>query len=284
MRWIIRLILFMNGPDDFNVSIDPDLNYFEDLYSGMNELQLSNYISINDYNAINYDKNIFSTMSYNIRSFSANSDTFFSMFHNQNSYPDVLNLTETWFQDSNVEEIPGYKSYHTFRTSGRSGGVSLYIKNDFPSRILGDLCISNDIIEICCVEVTVNTTSFCILGIYRPHSGSIANFSEFLSDILENQSLNNKVCIIVGDLNINIINEDPQTNNFIYNMHSNHFLPIITKPTRFPNSISSQPSLIDHIWLNTLNYKFYSGIIMNDLTNHCPIYIHHIINNARSEN
>ena len=70
----------MDGPDDFNESIDPDLNYFEDLYSGMDEFRLSNYISINDYNAIDYDKNIFSTMSYNIRSFSANSDTFFLCF------------------------------------------------------------------------------------------------------------------------------------------------------------------------------------------------------------
>ena len=34
----------------------------------------------------------------------------FSIFHDQNSYPNVLNFTETWFQDINVEDIPIYKS------------------------------------------------------------------------------------------------------------------------------------------------------------------------------
>ena len=54
-------------------------------------------------------------LSYNIRSFGANSDAMLTIFHNQFSYPDLTILSETWFTEDNRDGIPMYNSYHTTR-------------------------------------------------------------------------------------------------------------------------------------------------------------------------
>ena len=54
-------------------------------------------------------------------------------------------------------------------------------------------------------------------------------------------------------------------------MHFYHFIPVINKPTRFPDN-SSNPSLIDHIWLNK-SCSYSSEIILCDVTDHAPTYI-----------
>ena len=55
-------------------------------------------------------------------------------------------------------------------------------------------------------------------------------------------------------------------------MLSRNFFQIITKPTRIPVIEGHDPSLLVHLWINdpvALN----SGIILNDLTDHLPIFI-----------
>ena len=212
-------------------------------------------------------------MSYNIRSFNANSEIFLSMFQNYNCFPDILCLTETWFNEFSSEEIPGFTSYHTIRENGRSGGVSIYIKDSFNSCLMPNYSFSNNDIEICCVQITSNNISIYIFAIYRPHSGTIQNFNEILSSILDNPCMRNKLCVILGDLNINLLNDDLHTNSFIYNMQSHHFFPLITKPTRFSPIPGINPSLIDHIWLNEFTNNYRCSIVMNDFTDHCPVLL-----------
>ena len=56
-------------------------------------------------------------------------------------------------------------------------------------------------------------------------------------------------------------------------MHSLGFLPVITKPTRYSNSVNTtNPSLLDHIWLNTLN-RYECGIMYVDISDHLPVYV-----------
>ena len=103
---------------------------------------------------------------------------------------------------------------------------------------------------------------------YRPHSGTIQNSNEILRSILDNTYVRNKLCVVLGDFNIDILNDDLHTNSFIYNMQSHHFFPLITKPTRFSPILGINPSLIDHIWLNQFTNNYTCSIVMNDFTDH----------------
>ena len=126
-------------------------------------------------------------------------------------------------------------------------------------------------IEICTVNLRVNNSSFVIFGIYRPHSGTIENFTVSLNNILNNHKVLNKPAFLLGDFNINILNNDNQTEFFINNLYSYHYLPTMTKPTRFSQN-SHNPSLLDQIWINRLT-GYTSGVLMSDFTDHLPVFL-----------
>ena len=75
----------------------------------------------------------------------------------------------------------------------------------------------------------------------------------------------------MGDLNINLILDSAPIRYFTNIMQSHHFIPSINRPTRFYSNLHN-PSLIDQIWFNTLD-NFSSGVIVSDITDHCPCYL-----------
>ena len=143
-----------------------------------------------DFNKLLDDSPNFVTLiNFNIRSYHANSDAFFCIF-NEKNLPDIFVLTETWFSNDNTLNLHGYSSYHTIRNTRRSGGVSVFVKNSLESYIIQDLCLCNDSIEICSVNVIINNSTKTILGVYRPHADSPENFILSLNNIINNRLVN----------------------------------------------------------------------------------------------
>ena len=93
----------------------------------------------------------------------------------------------------------------------------------------------------------------------------------------------NKYIIIAGDLNINLFsNSCPRVNSFVFNLQSQLFLPVITKPTRFPCYsvvLSPAASLLDHLWINWAQ-PVSGGILCSNLSDHWPtfLFVHQIAN------
>ena len=92
--------------------------------------------------------------------------------------------------------------------------------------------------------------------------------------MLHSDVLKSKQVLVLGDINIDLLKSDsPGVAEFANTMQSVSFIPVITKPTRFPAGNSAiAPSLLDHIWVNRFN-AFTSGIIVVDSTDHCPVFI-----------
>ena len=66
------------------------------------------------------------------------------------------------------------------------------------------------------------------------------------------------------------------SNNFTQTMQSLHFFPTITKPTHFPQIDTQTPTLLDHMWFNSLSF-YCTGIINLDWTDHCPTFLQIIL-------
>ena len=67
------------------------------------------------------------------------------------------------------------------------------------------------------------------------------------------------------DLNIDILKNDPLNSIFVSMLNSNHFLPVITKPTHFSQIASVNPYLLYYIWSNkVISYPL--GILLTELT------------------
>ena len=126
------------------------------------------------------------------------------------------------------------------------------------------------------VSVEVADRMFTIISIYRPPCGSIDTFLEFLLIILNDDRVKSNEVVLTGDLNINLVDYETSNRNvkdFVYHMFSLSYLPLVTRPTRFPDGNQhGQPSLLDHIWYNRL-YNVEAGIILCSSTDHLPTFI-----------
>ena len=139
------------------------------------------------------NKSFITIFSQNIRSLNRNLDVFLCMF-SHNTIPDVLIFSETWLALGDPVNIPGYTGFHTIRI-GRSGGVSIFIKDSFLSEKIPELSFANDSIEICTIKIQNSSNILYLCGIYRPHAGTIENFCSSIESILSNNILANKSCI-----------------------------------------------------------------------------------------
>ena len=58
-------------------------------------------------------------------------------------------------------------------------------------------------------------------------------------------------------------------NSFVNQLFSNGYYPLITKPTRIT---ASSKTLIDNIYTNELCFPVVCGILLNDISDHLPIF------------
>ena len=106
--------------------------------------------------------------------------------------------------------------------------------------------------------------------IYRPPNSNLDNFLTYISATLDSMRKENKLCYVMGDFNLNLFNADKheKTGEFVDVMFANHFLPLITKPTRVTQKSAT---LIDNIFTNNTENKPYQGIFYTDISDHFPI-------------
>ena len=64
------------------------------------------------------------------------------------------------------------------------------------------------------------------------------------------------------------LNAHSATNEFVENLFSHMYLPLISMPTRIT---AHSATLIDNIFTNHLTQNLFSGIIINDLSDHLPV-------------
>ena len=89
--------------------------------------------------------------------------------------------------------------------------------------------------------------------------------------------MNKGVCYIMGDFNVNLLNNTDSSTNFLNLMASSYFKPHIFIPTTLIND-GYFTSLIDNIFCNTNNQSI-SGTIAYDISDHLPIFFSTYNNN-----
>jgi hypothetical protein len=183
---------------------------------------------------------------------------------------DVIVFSETWFSPSLSFGIDGYNSFHSFRPNRRGGGISVYIRNYLQATPVNELTFVNDICECCTVKVSLSADSYVnIVAIYRPPDpAKLLEFNSFVADDILSRFRPSDNVIVVGDLNINLLEPIVPEQQFVDLMHSKMYIPLITKPTHISNN---RTSLIDHMWTNFLG-PVWSGVFDWSITDHLPVF------------
>ena len=108
-----------------------------------------------------------------------------------------------------------------------------------------------------------------IIGCIYRHPSSNLTVDQFNNDyiepLLQKISVEDKICSIMGDFNINLLktNTLSDANQFFNRFSSNFFAPYILQPTR---PISK--TLIDNIFLNSIDFTAHSGNLTIQLSGH----------------
>ena len=184
--------------------------------------------------------------------------------------PDIVVLSETWFDDSITNKIcepPKYKIIRKDRSlkfkekygkEGMGGGVAILYKSYLKLEIMEP--IKEEAEEILWVRVK-GKKSFILGAIY------ITEYCELLNEktgesILENhlREVNSNNCdiMLIGDFNVDLLenklsSKKKRDKDTLKNLMDNYgFEQKISKPTRIDKH-TDRKSLIDHIWTNATN-------------------------------
>ena len=110
--------------------------------------------------------------------------------------------------------------------------------------------------------------------IYRPPDNRypIDHFNSEFDYVLNKLSVENKVCYLLGDYNIDLLKEKTHKpiSDFLSTIYSYSFFPTINKPTRITRTSAT---IIDNIITNNSIANHQSGIFVADISDHLPIFV-----------
>ena len=191
---------------------------------------------------------------------------------------DVIGITEVFSMSKGDCVLPGYHPVEFAvrnDTTRSKGGVALYVNDKLQYKIRPDISIFiPNIFESIFIELIFGKKSIIVGTVYRPNSYPMADLDVFVHNMYDIQNLLNyekKDVYIMGDINIDLLKfkEHKNTGEYVDNIFSHGFLPLITKPTRLgPHSAT----LIDHIYTNKQNIDAISGIVITDISDHFGIF------------
>ena len=233
-------------------TIDCDPNNFDINIS-------SPYLSVKDFNNIRHINHKLSILQLNGRSLITNCDALQILLSTINSKFDIISICETCFNQYNLTlyNIECYISLHTTRIDKHGGDVVLYINSNYKSNKINHLSYSNSFIDYITVEIELSITNIIISSIYRHRSLKkdsylcLNTFIEFFSQF------KNKQIILCGDFNIDLLDDNIHTNNFLNTLQLNNLFQSINNPTRITDKTTK---LIDNIFYNGNVSNIYSDI------------------------
>ena len=258
---------------DTFTDIDIDLNHFQNVYPDLFNENHSQYYNIDQFNSLNVKCNSdFSVIHINARSIGANFDQFCALFDILKCKFDVICVSETWLDEStcNLYNFRGYNAYHSYRSTCRGGGSSIYVRNIFHCNLI-DTSFNMEFANLVILNIICNLKLITISTFYRSQKADplifIEKFSEALSDI---NSIHNNEIVVCGDFNFDLLKTESCSISldFLNSIRSCSLIPTITKPTRITESTAS---LLDNILVKDPS-SYFSGILESSITDHYPVF------------
>ena len=132
--------------------------------------------------------------------------------------------------------------------------------------------------ECVLLKVKQDKGSVLICALYRPPDTCVSTFIQELDKFVSQIQNENTKCIMLGDINIDILDTN-RSFNYVNVMEGSGFLPCI-KDISTRSTINSD-TLIDHIYYNMHGTYCNAGVIEVDISDHKPVFC--IIKGGKAE-
>ena len=199
-------------------------------------------------------------------------------------YPDIICLTETWFDESIPSQAFVPENYciirkdrdETFKQKygrNRGGGIAVLHKKHI--KVEKKPYLTDKVEEILWVQVK-SKHSFMLGTVYRAEYTDILNNNSNESTLEENirkaAEITNNI-IITGDFNVDMSDcESKDTQTLKETYESYNLEQHILKPTRVDKT-SMKPTIIDHVWASSDSNLIKATGTFDGISDHMGIYI-----------
>lgn len=219
-----------------------------------------------------------SIIHFNARSLRKHFDDFHNLLSSFTNSFSLIGITETWLSDNdrNLFCFPSYRSEYCHRHTRNHGGAAIYVSANLNYKRRHDLDLKVNKCESVWIELDhhfldQDNKNFLFGCIYRSPSSPIPEFCAALDRTLNTLAHENKNVIIMGDININMLDKiSPTCVDYSSTFNSFGFESLIKIPTR--HVIGGGSTLIDHALSNLLTPPE-AGVLNIDITDHYPVFL-----------
>ena len=210
-------------------------------------------------------------LNLNIRSLNSNFGKLEILIESLKIKPYVIVCTEVWkLKHYQYYKIKGYNIYYNSGNINQNDGVVVYIRENVihSSEIItiGKLKIINSIITLS------NNKSLEISSLYRSHDIGCAEFNlNFKTYLEQKRKISNH--IIIGDFNINILDCNVISLDFLNNLLEKSYFPGFTSITRPAKVGAESGTCIDNIFVKT-DFLITKALTLKiPITDHYPLFL-----------
>ncbi len=217
------------------------------------------------------NSNDFYFLSLNIRSLNKNFSKLEVLLDEIDFMPDIILVSETWINNTSVfiHNLKGYSFINKPCITGQVGGAGIFIRNRLNFDILHSTSLNLPQCEDIWIQLNFSNSKKLIIGsIYRHPSYHFNKFQDKLLSTIHSLSNSNQHFLIGGDVNINLLLDKENINNYKGEIYGNGCLQTVSNPTRVAEN--SQNSILDHIYTNLPEPKVKTETILFDISDHLP--------------
>lgn len=236
-----------------------------------NNDNFTNDIEVSEVDCLNSMVGNFSNlliMHINIRSINKNINNLIILIHEMIKKPDVIICTETWnLECPDLYAFDNYQVYYNGSRLNQSDGVIIFVNKNIQHNIVIEY---SGVVCIISAHILMKNSILLISGLYRSHE---INKKIFITDLKlyldNNKNIDNH--IIVGDFNIDHLNNDIDSNNFVNNFLEKKFMPKFFSCTR--SNDRGGGSCIDNMFCKINNLNTIAIKLKYRITDHYPIIL-----------
>ena len=161
-----------------------------------------------------------------------------------------------------------FNFFHQPRKGGRRVVVGIFIKQGIKCKVIENLTTAvEDLFECISVELSLDR-KVIVSCVHRKPGSSIEEFTNCIDNMFTTQNCSLYLCV---DFNMSYLNYDNHsgTKFFVDQLYTMSLFPQINKPTRITHDCYS---IIDNIFTNVLHNKVHCGILIDDTSDHLPVF------------
>ena len=143
---------------------------------------------------------------------------------------DVLCVSETWLEPNVPDDYVNINGYNLFRSDGgRGGGTCIYARNDLRRVRMKNTIPLCEGIEDVWVKLQLRKLPTIIVGSLYRHPNTPVNTFDYIHNVLQAVSMENKKFFLLGDLNDDQLQSRSKVKNIVNLLNCSQ---VIDKPTR----------------------------------------------------